>query len=64
MNYPFVPIFASKKANSSGLQFADLVARPIGLNALQPDQKNRAFEIIKHKDIHPNLTQSELDIEP
>lgn len=60
--YPFIPIFASKKANSSGLQFADLVARPIGINALRPEQANRAYEIIKQKDLKPNLTQSELDI--
>jgi hypothetical protein len=31
------------------LQIADLVARPIGLSVLRPDQENRAFEIIKNK---------------
>lgn len=42
-------LLADKKANSSGLQLADLTARPIGLNFLRPDQNNRAFEIIKGK---------------
>lgn len=41
--------FLSKKSNSTGLQIADLIARPIGLNALRPEQKNRAFEIIEEK---------------
>lgn len=39
----------TKKANSSGLQLADLTARPIGLNFLRPEQNNRAFDIIKGK---------------
>ena len=34
---------------SSGLQLADLVARPIGLNLLKPEQPNRAFNILKKK---------------
>jgi hypothetical protein len=42
-------VFASKRANSSGLQLADLVARPIGLSVLKPAQDNRAFEIIRNK---------------
>jgi len=42
-------IAASKKTNSSGLQLADMVARPIGLHVLRPMQKNRAFEIIEKK---------------
>ena len=62
--YPFSPIFASKKANSSGLQFADLVARPIGLHSLKPEQPNRAYDIIKNKDLNPELEQSEFDIDP
>jgi Protein of unknown function (DUF3800) len=60
--YPFVPVFASKKANSTGLQFADLVARPIGLHYLRPDQPNRAYEVLATKDINPTFTQSEFDI--
>ena len=36
----------SKQANSSGLQVADMVARPIGLHVLRPEQENRAWDII------------------
>lgn len=43
------PVFAGKDANHVGLQLADLVARPIGLHALHPDQENRAYEIIEQK---------------
>lgn len=46
---PFEIVFADKKANSPGLQLADLVARPVGLSVLRPDQENRAFEILKRK---------------
>lgn len=45
----WVPHFVSKKANSSGLQLADLTARPIGLSILRPDQPNRAFDTIRTK---------------
>lgn len=38
-----------KRVNSSGLQIADLTARPIGLHILRPNQPNRAFEIIRTK---------------
>jgi hypothetical protein len=47
--FPFEIVIADKKTNSCGLQFADLVARPIGLSVLRPDQPNRAFEILKGK---------------
>lgn len=60
--YPFVPVFASKKANSSGLQFADLVARPIGKAKLNPGQANRSHEILRKKDIRPELVQETLDL--
>jgi hypothetical protein len=43
------PIFIDKKSNSSGLQLADLMARPIGLKVLRPTQENRAFEILRSK---------------
>ena len=43
------PRFVDKKCNSSGLQLADLMARPIGLKALRPGQENRAFEVIQPK---------------
>lgn len=38
-----------KTVNSIGLQLADLIARPIGLSILRPDQPNAAYEIIKRK---------------
>ncbi len=46
---PFEVIFSDKKVMSSGLQLADLVARPIGLNFLRPKQENHAFEVLKKK---------------
>lgn len=46
---PFEIILADKKANSSGLQLADLVARPIGLHILRPAQENRAFDVLTRK---------------
>lgn len=47
--YPFMIKFASKQINSTGLQLADLVARPIGLSYLRPAQTNRAFEALRPK---------------
>ncbi len=38
-----------KKSNSTGLQIADLTARPIGIKTLRPDQPNRAYDIIEKK---------------
>jgi hypothetical protein len=35
--------------NSPGLQVADLVARPVGIHDLRPDQPNRAWEILRDK---------------
>ena len=49
LRLPFEIILADKKANSSGLQLADLVARPIGLNILRPEQENRAFDVLTRK---------------
>ncbi len=46
---PLKVVFADKKSNSSGLQLADLVARPVGLSLLRPEQSNRAYEILKEK---------------
>ncbi|MCK4704795.1 MAG: DUF3800 domain-containing protein [Gammaproteobacteria bacterium] len=46
---PFEIIFSDKKVMSSGLQLADLVARPIGLSYLRPEQNNRSFEVLKEK---------------
>ncbi len=46
---PYEIIFADKKVNSTGLQLADLVARPIGINHLRPEKNNRAFNVLKKK---------------
>jgi len=46
---PLSVIFANKQCNSSGLQLADLMARPIGRKTLQPDQPNRAYDILAEK---------------
>lgn len=46
---PFDVLFSDKRTMSSGLQLADLVARPIGLSVLKPGQKNKAFEVLKKK---------------
>lgn len=51
---PFLePRFLSKKANSSGLQIADLVATPIGRHFLAPKRQNRAYDVVA-----PKLRQS------
>lgn len=42
-------VFADKRVNSTGLQLADLTARPIGRHVLDPGQPNRAWEIIRRK---------------
>ncbi|MDP1859955.1 MAG: DUF3800 domain-containing protein [Gemmatimonadaceae bacterium] len=46
---PLEIVMTDKKAISTGLQIADLVARPIGLHVLRPMQANRAWEIILPK---------------
>jgi hypothetical protein len=46
---PFTIQFANKTINSTGLQLADLIARPVGLHILRPNQNNRSFEILRSK---------------
>jgi len=46
---PFDIVFADKKTNLTGLQLADLVARPIGVNYLRPTQQNQAFDLLTRK---------------
>ena len=46
---PFDVVFADKKTNLAGLQLADLVARPVGLNYIRPAQTNQAFDMLKKK---------------
>lgn len=45
----FKSLFLKKSANSTGLQIADLIARPVALHELRPHQQNRAFNIIEPK---------------
>lgn len=47
--YPFWFVVADKRGNSTGLQLADLVARPVGLRLLRPDQKNRTWDVLHPK---------------
>ena len=42
----FEPIFVSKSANMAGHQVTDLIARPLALRALRPDQPNRAADMV------------------
>ena len=42
-------VIADKRANSEGLQLADLVARPTGLRVLRPEQPNRAWDVLATK---------------
>jgi hypothetical protein len=49
MNETLEFVCAPKSANSSGLQIADMTARPIGLHVLRPHQANRAWELIDRK---------------
>ena len=48
-SYPLQLVIADKKANSEGLQLADLVARPLGLHVLRPGQPNRAWDVLHTK---------------
>lgn len=45
----FKAVFVKKAANATGLQLADLTARPIALKQLRPNQPNRAWDIIQPK---------------
>lgn len=45
----FEPKFAKKSVNSTGLQLADLTARPIAIKTLRPAQANRAYDVILTK---------------
>ena len=45
----FEPKFAKKLVNSTGLQLADLTARPIAIKTLRPKQANRAYDVIMTK---------------
>ncbi|MEI6848173.1 MAG: DUF3800 domain-containing protein [Chlorobiaceae bacterium] len=45
----FEPLFVPKASNCTGLQIADLVARPLALKYLRPDQDNRTYDILRNK---------------
>lgn len=49
ISYPFQIKFATKQHNSAGLQLADMIARPIGIHCLRPEQTNIAYSIIEKK---------------
>ena len=49
----WTPLFADKRSNSSGLQLADLAARPLGLRHLRPEQPNRSARILQKKVAFP-----------
>lgn len=61
---PFEIVIADKKTNSAGLQIADMVARPIGLSVLRPDQPNRAFAILEKKLYRLDQRQNESFVFP
>lgn len=42
-------VMIPKSSNSAGLQLTDLMARPVALKHLRPDQANRAYDIIENK---------------
>jgi hypothetical protein len=46
---PFQLVMIPKTSNSAGLQLTDLMARPVGIHHLRPQQPNRAYEIIESK---------------
>lgn len=41
--------FADKRTNSTGMQIADLTARPLGLRIIRPNQANRTYRVIERK---------------
>jgi hypothetical protein len=58
---PFEILFADKKVMSTGLQLADLVARPIGLHTLRPEQPNKAFDVLIKEPAHQKAISSNVD---
>lgn len=46
---PLELVFAGKASNAPGLQFADLIARPVGMHVHRPMQSNRAFDALRGK---------------
>ncbi|MDZ4088572.1 MAG: DUF3800 domain-containing protein [Tabrizicola sp.] len=52
--FRWVPRFVDKRSNSTGLQLADLAARPLGLEYMRPTQDNRAVKILRQKMVFPH----------
>ncbi len=46
---PLQLVMIPKASNSAGLQLTDLMARPVALKHLRPEQPNRAYDIIETK---------------
>lgn len=46
---PLEPMFVPKAANLAGHQLSDLIARPLALRAIRPDQPNRAADIVNNR---------------
>ena len=49
LNLHFDIVIADKRSNSEGLQLADLIARPIGVSHLKPEQSNHAVDVLHTK---------------
>lgn len=49
MRTPLEPVFVPKAANLAGHQLSDLIARPLALRAIRPDQPNRAADIVSDR---------------
>jgi hypothetical protein len=58
MKANFKMVMVNKQSNSTGLQLADLIARPIGLNCLRPEQENKSFEVDAIKKLNKHSTQN------
>ena len=56
---PFEPVMIPKASNSTGLQIADLVARPVGIKVLRPAQTNRAYDIVAKKFRHGTADETQ-----
>lgn len=48
-NHDLKMVMSDKRSNATGLQLADLMARPIGRFVMDETQPNRAFDLIKPK---------------
>lgn len=66
-DYTLTPMelkFAKKAANSTGLQLADLVGRPVGSHVAFPQRENRAYDVIANKFFRKGKRKIGLKISP